>query len=305
MSNNTTSFGTLIGDLKASLRLAKDNMLSYFLAHLGLVFLMVALLAIVAIPILAIVLAAGPAYWASAGADWMAIAQANPLGLGGMAILLLIPLVAFLLIFVGSIYGMSKEVVETGETRAESAFSWFKNKFLTFAATGAILTVIILVPQLVVWGLVSFAMNYTVPLLVSQVLSIFSFVYSFITLGLTAMVFPAVVSGKGVQEAVKDSFNMAIKNFERVFGIHTAIIGFFLILFSPVIVVVLLAPLFVGIPPLTFLGPMMGLALYAVVAGILTLLWFLPMVYITYMRVYNELTGGVIATPKVPDIPIV
>ncbi|MHA1882399.1 MAG: hypothetical protein ACTSUO_05080, partial [Candidatus Thorarchaeota archaeon] len=231
--------------------------------------------------------------------------QANPIGLGGMVVLLIIPLISFFLIFVGSIYGMSKEVVETGTTRAESAFSWFKNKFLSFAATGAILTLIILVPQLLVWGAVSVAMNYTVPLIVSQVLSIFSFIYSFITLGLTAMVFPAVVSGKGVQEAVKDSFRMATQNFEQVFGIHTAIVGFFAILFSPVIVAGLLTPVVVGIPPMTFLGPMLGLGLYAAVAVILTLLLFMPMVYITYMRVYNELTGGVIATPEIPDVPIV
>jgi len=305
MSNNTTSFGTLIGDLKAGLRLAKDNMLSYALAHLGLVFLMAALLAIVAVPIVAVLLAAGPAYWAGVGAEWMTMAQANPIGFGGLAVLVLMPLISFLLVFVGSIYGMSKEVVETGETRAESAFSWFKNKFLTFIATGAILTVIIIVPQLAVWGAVSYAMNFTVSLLTSQVLAIFSFIYSFITLGLTAMVFPGVVSGKGVQEAVKDSFNMATKNFERVFGIHTAIVLFFVILFSPVIVAVLFIPVFVGVPPLTFLGPVMGLGLYAVVAGILTIFWFLPMVYITYMRVYNELTGGVIATPEIPDVPIV
>ncbi len=305
MSNNTTSFGTLIGDLKTSLRLAKDNMLSYFLAHLGLVFLMMVMLAIVAIPIAAVAIAVGPAYWAGAGADWATMTRTNPIGSGGLGILLIIPLMSFFLIFVGSIYGMSKEVVETGETRAESAFSWFKNKFVSFAATGAILTLIILVPQLVVAGAITIAMNFTVPLIVSQALSIFSFVYSFITLGLTAMVFPAVVSGKGVQEAVKDSFRMATQNFERVFGIHTAIVGFFGILFSPVIVAGLVAPLIVGIPPMTFLGPMMGLGLYAVVAMILTLVLFLPMVYITYMRVYNELTGGVIATPEIPDVPIV
>ncbi len=304
-NNNSTTFGTLFEDMKSSMILAKNNMLSYFLAHLGLAVLMVIMLAVVAVPILAVVLAAGPGFWAGALPDFALFASSNPLAIGGVAILVLVPLLALFLIFVGSIYGMSKEVVETGETRAESAFSWWKNKFLTFAGTGVMLTLIIIVPQVIVGLGIAAAVGYTITAPLSNVLLVASFVYTFITMGLTLMVFPAVVNGKSVQDAFKESFQLATQNFERVFGIHTAMVVFYLALFSPILVAGF-AALFIGtIPPLTLLGPLLGLAGYVLVAGALTLLVFLPMTYITYVKVYHDLTGGQVAVPATPELPIV
>lgn len=304
-NNNPTTFGTLFEDMKSSMILAKNNMLSYFLAHLGLAVLMVIMLAVVAIPIVAIALAAGPAYWTGALPGMITFSTENPLAIGGVAILVLVPLLSLFLIFVGSIYGMSKEVVETGETRAESAFSWWKNKFLTFAATGAMLTLIIIVPQVIVGLAITVAVGYTITAPLANVLVVASFVYTFITMGLTLMVFPAVVNGKNVQDAFKESFQLATQNFERVFGIHTAMVVFYLLIFSPVIAFGLGATFMGTIPPLALIGPAIGLAGYVLVAGALTLLVFLPMTYITYVKVYHDLTGGQIAVPATPELPIV
>ncbi|MHA1576702.1 MAG: hypothetical protein ACTSU3_05015 [Candidatus Thorarchaeota archaeon] len=303
-NNNSTTFGILFEDVKSSMILAKNNMLSYFLAHLGLAVLMVVMLAVVAVPILAIALAAGPAFWVGALPDMALFATNNPLAIGGLAILVLVPLLALFLIFVGSIFGMSKEVVETGETRAESAFSWWKNKFLTFAGVGVMLTLIIIVPQLIVGIAVSVVLGFTITAPVANILLAASFVYTFITMGLTLMVFPAVVNGKSVQDAFKESFQLATQNFERVFGIHTAIVVFYLLLFSPVFVLALGAPFIGTIPPLTLLGPLLGLAGYVLIVGLLTILVFLPMTYITYTKVYHDLTGGKVAVAATPEVPM-
>ena len=48
-----------------------------------------------------------------------------------------------------------------------------------------------------------------------------------------------------------------------------------------------------------------GIAIYTVVMVFLWLLLFLPMVRIVWVKVYQELTGGEIATQSVVDMPIV
>ncbi|MBD3160321.1 MAG: hypothetical protein GF309_16195 [Candidatus Lokiarchaeota archaeon] len=302
MNDNETTFNTIFEDLKTSLRLAKNNLLSYLLANLGMALLLGVIFAVVSIPIISIVLLTGPHDWAVIGQIMTEWAQNNPWAIGGVGLLFLIPIASLFLIVVGSIFGMSKEVVETGETKAESAFSWFRHNFLTFAGTGVILTLIIIIPQVVVGGAISLAMNYQVPLLVSQILSVASFVYTFITVGLFAMVFPAVVNGKGVQEAFKESFSLATNRFDRVFGLITAIFVFFVLLFSPAIVWGLL----VGSNPAMALNPAsIAVGIYSAIAGILTLLLFLPMMIISFVKVYHELTGGEVFEGAKPDIPMV
>jgi len=302
MNDTETTFNTIFKDLKTSLRLAKNNLLSYFLADLGMALLLGVIFAAISIPIISLVVLTGPHDWAVMGPIMMEWAQNNPWAIGGVGLVFLIPIASLFLIVVGSIFGMSKEVVETGETKAESAFSWFRHNFLTFAGTGLMLTLVIIVPQVIVGGVISIAMNYQVPLLVSQILSVASFVYTFITVGLCAMVLPAVVNGKGVQEAFKESFNLAIERFDRVFGLLTAIVVFFVLLFSPAMVWGLL----VGFSPAMALNPVsIAIGIYSAIAGILTLLLFLPMMIISFVKVYHELTGGEVFEGAKPDIPMV
>ena len=174
--------------------------------------------------------------------------------------------------------------------------------------TGAILTIIILLPPAIVWGLTSYAMGYVVTATISTLLTIFTFVWVFITIGLTAMVFPAVVSGKGVQAAFKESFSLATKYFDRIFGVLTAIVLLLVATFGPVIIAGLAIPAFIqpGVPMMSFaLFPALaGIMLWTVVSVFLWLFLFLPMVRITWVRVYQELTGGTIAL-QTAVVPIV
>ncbi|MFW9964903.1 MAG: hypothetical protein ACFFCX_15140, partial [Candidatus Sifarchaeia archaeon] len=127
----STTFGTILDDMKTSLKLAWKSMLSYFLANLGMLIVMVILLGIVAIPVLIVawvVLAPLSQATMTALANW---AVANPLLLGGIAILVLIPVISLFMVVSGSIYGMSHDLVTKGETKAELAFSYFRHKFLS------------------------------------------------------------------------------------------------------------------------------------------------------------------------------
>lgn len=281
-------------------------MLSYFLADLGMLAFIVLVLVVVAIPIVAVLVAIGPAGLAAFAQSMANISTVNPLALSLGVYLLLIPFLTIAFVVIGSIYGMSKEVVETGKTSAESAFSYLRHHFLSFAGAGVIISLIVLAPQVLVMVTVSYLLGYTLTGWASFGSSLFVFVYSFITLGLTSMVMPAVVNGKGVQEAVKESFRLATQRFDRVFGIHTAIVVFALITFSPYLVLAAISiyyPLSVSTMVLPAAAAFAG---YGLVIGLAWILVFFPMTFIAYVRVYHALTGGEIAKQATPvaEVPV-
>jgi hypothetical protein len=299
----STDFGTIFGDMKSSFKLAWRNALSYFLANLGMLVAIAVLLGIVLVPVAAIAIATNGEALLALGSSVAQLAGENAWVLGGMALLMIVPLISLFLVVIGSIYGMSKELVATGETKAEHAFSYLRHKFLSFAGAGAMLTLIIVIPPVAVAGIVSILMSYQMTLLQLQVVAVFAFVWIFVTVGLCAMVFPAIVNGAGVQEAFKESYRLATQQFERVFGLLTAVVVLATLMFSPVIIWGLLTPfgyLLPSLSPVTV--AIMG---WTVVAAFLWLLVLLPMTIIAFVKVYHELTGKAIATQPVPDVPII
>ncbi|TFG96890.1 hypothetical protein E4H12_10020, partial [Candidatus Thorarchaeota archaeon] len=294
----STTLNTIFNDMKTSLKQAYGSTLSYFLANLGMIIVMVLLAIVIAIPVGIV------AFFALApltDATWTAMSawvEANPLVIGSIGILIIVPVVALFLVVSGAIYGMSYELVTTGETKAETAFSYLKRKFLTFFSTGVILTIFVVLPPTIVWALTSYAMGYVITSPISTLLTIFTFVWIFITAGLTSMVWPAVVSGKGVQDAFKESYSLALQYFDRVFGVLTAIVLLLAATFGPMIIEALAMVQFV--PPMTMmyliLPAMLGIALWTVISVFLWRLLFLPMVRIAWTRVYQELSGGKIAS---------
>ena len=303
----STSFNTVYNDMKTSLGLAKKSMLSYFLAGLGMIIVVGIIFVLFAAPIAAVAyLALAPLSEITMIAlrDW---AVANPILVGSIGVLALIPIVSLVMVVSGSIYGMTYDLVTTGETKAESAFSYLRRKFLTFAGTGAILTIIVILPPIIAWGLASVAFSYIITGLAFQLLTIFTFVWVFVTFGLTAMVFPAVASGKGVQDAVKESFSLTTRYFDRVFGLLSAILLLLLVTFGPMIVWGISQAPFIGPPAMMTFGPVLAALLtWTVVSAFLWILLFLPMIRIAWVKVYQELTGGQVATQSVVnDVPIV
>ncbi|MHA1965211.1 MAG: hypothetical protein ACW97G_11565 [Candidatus Thorarchaeota archaeon] len=301
----STTFGTIYDDMKTSAKLAWKSMLSYFLANLGMLIVMALLVGVVAIPVLVVAWAFLTPFSEATMTGLANWATANPLLVGGIGVLALIPIVSLFMVVSGSIYGMSHDLVTKGETKAELAFSYFRQKFLSFAGTGAILTIIVVVPPVLAWGLTSYAMGYVITAPATYLLTAFTFVWVYLTAGLTSLVWPAVASGKGVQDAFKESFSLSRQYFDRVFGVLTAIVLLLAATVGPVIIAAFTMVSFV--PPITlaFVPALAGIALYTVIMVFLWLLLFLPMVRIAWVKVYQELTGGEIATQSVVDMPIV
>jgi len=311
----STTYKTIINDMKTSLKLAWGRALSYFLANLGMLIVVAILGLLIAIPVAAVAfLAFAPFSYASmnALAEW---ANDNFLISGSVIVLVGIFIVSLLMVVSGSIYGMSHDLVTKGDTRAEAAFSYLRRKFLTFMSTGAMLAIIVLLAPVVAWGLAShsptagFNFNIITPP-TAALLTVFTFVWIFFTGGLTSMVFPAVVSGKGVQAAFKESFSLATRHFDRIFGLLSAIVLLLAATFGPVVLLGFLAPQLVAppmIPPMmmAYIPVIAAVGIWTVVSVFLWLLLFLPTVRIAWVRVYQELTGGTIAAQSVVDMPIV
>ncbi|RDE11402.1 MAG: hypothetical protein C4K49_11875 [Candidatus Thorarchaeota archaeon] len=301
----STDFHTVFNDLKTSLGLAKKSVLSYLLANLGMVFVIAILFGIIAVPIVLLALVTTGLFWENMGLMMSTWATHSPLLVGGIGILVMIPIVSLFLVVVGSIYGMSNDLVMTGETKAEAAFSYLRHKFLAFGGAGAILTIIVIVPQVVVWGTASYLLGYTVVGLAAQALTAFSFIWTFVTIGLTSMVLPAVVNGKGVQAAVSESFRLAVKHFDRVFGLWTGIVLLAVAMFAPVMIWGLAVNWTMMAPELMFLPVIGALGAWTVIAGLLWILLLFPMVVIAFVKVYHEITDGKVAPKQGPDVPIV
>ncbi len=302
-----TEFKTILDDLKTSAVLVKRNILSLLLATLGMVLLVGAIFLVFSIPLIILAVSVGPA----AIQEWVdaliALAMANPIGTGiAFYVLFGLPIFTLLLIVVGSLYGISKEIVESGTTHAEAAFSWFRRKFLSFAGAGLLLSLVIVTPAAAVAGAVSLAFNYSPPVWAQQAVSVFSFIWGFVTVGLCMMVLPAITHGKGVQESFKESFRLARTRFDRVFGLLAGIVVLLAISFGPAAIWGMWTGL-PGVPPAMTLDPISVVVMtWSAIAGLLWLILFFPMSIVASCKVYAELTNAKVGYQQAPpELPMV
>ncbi|MCK4279540.1 MAG: hypothetical protein KAW94_03085 [Candidatus Thorarchaeota archaeon] len=308
MSNSKTDFNTITDDMMTSLRLAGDNFLTFFLAGLGMAALAILMIVAITIPLALIAatvfLSMGPTFWAGFNPGMIAFATANPYLVVGLVALVALPFVGVLTTVVGAFYGISKEVVEDGETKAENAFSWFKRRFLAFAGAGIIHSLIVVGPIFLLGATASLALGGTVTGVYSVLLGVSAFVWVFITEGLLSMMFPAVVDGKNPIEALRVSVKLGVDRFDRIFGVWTAYVVLFAAMAAPAFLVAYGA----GFTPGSQVAiPMVALVAggWTALAGLLLVAIVLPSMILARARVYAILTGKQLAAPKALDVPIV
>ena len=308
MSNSKTDFNTITDDMMTSLRLAGDNFLTFFLAGLGMAALAILMIVAISIPLaiaaVAIVFSMGPTFWADMGPGMMTFAITNPYLVVGLVALVALPIVGVLTTVVGAIYGISKEVVEDGETKAENAFSWVKRRFLAFAGAGIIQSLIVVGPIFLLAAIFSLAFGGIVTGAYSILLGVFAFVWVFTTEGLLSMMLPAVVDGKNPIEALRVSVKLGVDRFDRVFGIWTAYIVLFAAMAAPAFLVAYGVGFTPGMP---IAIPMVAVVAggWTALAGLLLVAIVLPSMILARARVYAILTGKQLAAPKALDVPIV
>ena len=125
----------------------------------------------------------------------------------------------------------------------------------------------------------------------AALLSMFTFIWMYIALGVLSMTLPSVAEGKGVVEAVKESIGLSVSRFDRVFGIWTAYSLLSVSMFVPVFVwaYVEVNHLITTPPTLDLVaGVILG---WTVIASLLLGLVVFPSLILAQTRVYAILTG--------------
>lgn len=297
------SFGTIVEDMKVSFKLVRKSFLSYFLAMVGLSILVGVILAIVVLPIIAI------SEWAQNTqivsqfkefVDWVAD---NPWRMGGIVSLIAMPMIGLCFVYIGSLYGLSKELVQDGNTRAENAFHWFRKRFISFAAAGILIVLVVFGPIIVVSLTFTYVFG-SISGIWAAILIAVAFLWIYGTLGLLSMVLPSVVDGKGVVEAFRESIELSISRFDRVFGIWTVYSLLSVSMFAPILILgffevfhLMRIPLFVSLAGKLIIA-------WTLIASLLMVFVVIPGEMLAFTRVYAVLTGKKIAKQRPAIIPM-
>ncbi|MFW9967083.1 MAG: hypothetical protein ACFFEA_08005 [Candidatus Thorarchaeota archaeon] len=283
-------------DVKASYGHLRTKFLSFILALLGMFVLVFVIFAIVTIPIAAVLwLMAGGVenfveVWAQDVISFFApyMATGDLLLILVLGVVILIPLFAITEWVLGSLYGMSKDIVVSGGTTAEGAFTWFRRKAGAFLSTGAILAVIVLGPVAAIGYPISWFYGFSIPIEVSRVIGIIGFVWIFILLGFLRMYLPAVADDVGAIDGVKRSFSLVKNNFGRVFTAWTIYFILLAIWFIPILVWGFMQT---GVPvPPTDITFWLAVAV-AGIGAFVDLLIILPMMFLGMTAIYHDIKG--------------
>lgn len=294
-----TEIKSIFSEVRESLKLVRKNMLSYFLATLGLVVIMAILIAAVVVPIVLFIGGTSPTFWMEWGTNLANSLSEQPMFAVTLAAIILTPICTLFFTIFGTFFGMSKEAVEKTETHAETAFSYLRHRGIALAGAGLILSLVLALPMVMLWGVTAATIGQVtgVP---AMIIAIATFLWFFFVGGILNNVFPAIVEGKGVQEAVVGSVRLARTHFERVFGTWSAIIAIALISSTPMF----LATSF------NVMG-VMNIGYGTVIAGLVALsalLWILvllPMVTILITRAYRIITEGSLPAGEQSSISVI
>jgi len=293
------NFQTILEDLKISFKFAGKNVISYLLALFGVLIVSSVLIAVVAamifIPLIFFI-----GSFENLVIYFDSFSSMSDIGITNIAlgaILFGLPFLAPIFVAFGAMFGLGREIVESEGTSAEGVFVWYKKKFFSLAGGGMILFLIVLGPLIlallagtVIYGgqFLNMGLMHDGPTgMVNPVVFGLLIIWFAISTGLLSMLFPSIIDGYSVFESTKRSIRMGIKYFDRVFGVWMT---FLLILGA------LLGPLMIMPFVIDSSGPVLNvmagfLMLYAIPAGLILLLLYLPAMTIGLTRVYMILTA--------------
>jgi len=280
----------IIKDFKVGFTLAVKNFLSFSLAMLGILLvsmvLLVVILLVVIVPVL-ITLGLPFLIWLVESIV-SGFSETSGLYLVMLVLFLIIPLLSPFFIALGALFGMSREIVESDGTYAESAFSWYGKRGLSLLGGGLIHVLITLAPIIIAFLSISYPvwnpptdaeLEIIIPLIV---------VWIILINGMLSLTFPGIIDGLPAIRAAAKSVRLTCQFPGRVLG------AWFIIV---VIIGVPLLPIFNELAflwrpflPSSFLEPYTPLVILALVFVVI------PAVSIILTRIYMILTAKVDAT---------
>jgi len=272
-------------DLYFGFKFALQHFLSYFLAMLGIILLtvimVVVILLIVVVPLILFVGLPTFIVWITT----FTVEVGTLEGTMFIAIILMIvlPILGPFFVAYGSLYGMSREIIESEATSAESAFSWYKKRALSLVGGGMVHFLMSLAPFLIAIYVI-FATSITGP--TNEQLRLIlpvGFVWIILSNGMLSLTFPGIIDGLSAVSAAKRSVRLCCRSPGRVLGAWTV---YFTMIVVPIISLIddqfLNA---VSVIPNEILAP------YGAAITLLILFVILPAMSITFSRIYLILTA--------------
>lgn len=284
----------LFEDLRASFRLTRKNILPFLLGLVGVLAVTILLLALVfALVLIPLLIWVGDIQGViEFFSDLRLLFDLEPTpSIVGVGLLFLIPFLSPFYVSVGALFGMGREIAESNDTTIDGVFTWYSRNFFSFAGAGMILFLVSIVPPAVLIVTIQSLLGYTTIEQVSWVIIVCGFLWIVSVLGVFCMMFPAIVDGLSVSDALKCSLRMSWDSTGRVLSTYLSFL--FLIL-------LLVAPLFLVGRELIF--SIIG-GWYIVIFLVLLTCILFPSLTIALNRVYLILSGEEIGGPTESDYP--
>jgi len=280
----------ILKDFKVGFTLAVKNILSFGLAMLGILFITIILLLVIvlliAIPLLFTM--GLPFIIMLAESIVIEFTTTSGLTLVLLIMFLILPLLGPFFVALGALFGMSRELVESDGTQAESAFSWYGKRGLSLLGGGLLHFIITLAPLIIAFLVISYPtwnpptnedLRIIIPLIV---------IWIILVNGMLSLTFPGIIDGLSAVRAASRSVRLTCQFPGRVLGAWIIIV---------LIVGVPLLPIFNELAfhwspllPESLMEPYRPLAIIALIFIVI------PAVTIVLTRIYMILSAKVDAT---------
>ena len=194
----------------------------------------------------------------------------------------------FNFVVIGTMCGLGKELIEIEDTRAENTLHYIKNYGLRFAAIGLIIATVVFGPFIVI-GLVLSFLNIlpgaSLDLATGIVLGILIFLIAFFLFAPFTLSIPAcLIEDIGPIESIKTSFQAFRKNPKTI----SVLLALFIIIFVALLAFPVIG-FIIGLVQTPFAVILAGvLGTFAVIAFFVSLFVILPVMCITFTKLYYD-----------------
>lgn len=195
---------------------------------------------------------------------------------------------AFNFIVIGTMCGLGKELIEIEDTRAENTLHYIKSYGLRFAAIGIIIAAVVIGPFIVVGLTLTFINILPGPSLnlwTGVAVGIFSFIVAFFLFAPFTLSIPAcLIEDIGPIESIKTSFQVFRKNPKTI----SVLLALFIIIFVALLAFPVIG-FIIGLVQTPFAVILAGvLGTFAVIAFFVSLFVILPVMCITFTKLYYD-----------------
>lgn len=203
------------------------------------------------------------------------------------AFAVIIFIIAFIFIVIGTMCGLGKELIEIEDTRAENTLHYIKSYGLRFAAIGIIIAAVVIGPFMVVGLILSFINIMPVlslNLWAGIAIGICSLVVAFFLFAPFTLSIPAcLIEDIGPIESIKTSFHAFRKHYKIISVLLASFIVIFVVLF--VFPIIGLLGLLQSPFPVILAGI---LGTFTVIAFFVCIFAILPVMCVTFTKLYYD-----------------